>query len=385
MEWLKLLFETNGFPARWHCGVWTPAHGWTHIAADVLIWGAYVAIPVSLAVLVRRRDDVPFTRVFWLFVAFILCCGFTHLIDASIFWHPWYRLSGLMKVVTALVSWATVVALFRVIPAALELPGVLREKERLAAEVQRRVLVEARLEKLARELERSNADLDRFAASASHDLRAPLRGVRQLAEWVREDDAEALSEESRANLDMIVERVAHLDAMVAAMLAVARAGVHAGPSGAVDPREALQRVAESLGLAPEFELQVAPNVPALAGPSALVRQVFTNLVQNAVKHHDRGRGVITVTAGPVTPAGVDTPAMVELRVSDDGPGMSDVARVRAFDLFGKTGPHGEISGFGLPTVRRIVERMGGEVRIPPRSGARGATIVFTWPLAEASK
>lgn len=104
MELLSQLFDTSDFPARWTCGHWTELHGWTHIVSDVAIFLAYMAIPVVLAWFALRRPDFAFRPLFWLFCAFIFACGTVHLIEASIFWYPWYRLSALGKVVTALVS-----------------------------------------------------------------------------------------------------------------------------------------------------------------------------------------------------------------------------------------------------------------------------------------
>jgi PAS domain S-box-containing protein len=122
MRWaLEQLFSTAGFPARWVCGRWTPLHGWLHIAADMAVFSAYAAIPVALVYFVRKRRDVPFLPIFWLFAAFILACGVGHLVDASVFWRPHYRLLTGIKLFTAVVSWLTVVGLVRVIPKALAL------------------------------------------------------------------------------------------------------------------------------------------------------------------------------------------------------------------------------------------------------------------------
>ncbi len=115
------LFDPSGFPARWHCGTWAPAHGWLHILSDLSIWAAYFAIPVTLAYFMRRRDDLPFRSIFLLFAAFILLCGTTHLMEAIIFWWPAYRLAGVLKFLTAAVSWLTVFALIRVAPTLLSM------------------------------------------------------------------------------------------------------------------------------------------------------------------------------------------------------------------------------------------------------------------------
>jgi len=144
-EFFRNLFNTDGFPARWHCGIWSGGHGWLHIVSDLLVFGAYTAIPVTLAILAwKRHQDLLYSKIVWLFGAFIFACGLTHLIDASIFFHPWYRLSGTMKAITAIVSWATVITVIRVLPQALTLPGLPKVNRMLeeALQEQRRVTVE---------------------------------------------------------------------------------------------------------------------------------------------------------------------------------------------------------------------------------------------------
>lgn len=124
LDFLYSIFSAEGFPRRWDCGSgWreSPVVGWLHIVSDIGIWSAYFAIPCILVYFTWRRRDLPFRTIFWLFGAFILACGTTHLMDAIIFWWPGYRLAGVIKLATALVSWTTVVALVPVIPKALTL------------------------------------------------------------------------------------------------------------------------------------------------------------------------------------------------------------------------------------------------------------------------
>ncbi|XZE36276.1 PAS domain S-box protein [Pirellulaceae bacterium SH501] len=132
------LFDTSSFPARWYCGTWATDVGWLHIASDVGIFTAYFAIPCVLLFFMLRKKDLPFPKVIWLFATFIMACGFGHLIEASIFWWPVYRFSGLVKCFTAIISWVTVFALIRIMPAALRLPSaallasnLLKSQERL--------------------------------------------------------------------------------------------------------------------------------------------------------------------------------------------------------------------------------------------------------------
>src|SRR5207237_7613064 len=148
-DFLTHLFDASGFPPRWYCGSWTPGHGWLHILSDLGVWSAYVAIPCVLAYFVLRKKDVPFRSIFWLFGAFILACGTTHLMEAIIFWWPAYRLAAVIKLFTALVSWSTVIAIVPIIPQAM----TLRSPQELEKEIAERKKAEAALRVTQGELE----------------------------------------------------------------------------------------------------------------------------------------------------------------------------------------------------------------------------------------
>lgn len=156
--WINLLFDTRGFPPRFECGqAWTPFHGWTHIVSDALIFGAYMAIPIALAIcIVGRKEKTEINAVGWLFCLFIVCCGTGHIIESVIFFKPIYRLSALMKVVTAAVSWATVFALAPMIPKLLSLPGLETLNQRLRAENQERRQIERSLKRIVEIVNQSN-------------------------------------------------------------------------------------------------------------------------------------------------------------------------------------------------------------------------------------
>lgn len=156
---IQRLFDASGFMPRWQCGDWSPALGWLHIVSDSLIFVAYACIPLWLMVFVFKRRDIALKAVVWLFVAFILSCGLTHLLDASMFYYPAYRLLGVMKAITALVSLATVVALFRVMPTALALPGIAEAHKIAQREIERCKKAEDELVRTRDELESRGAML----------------------------------------------------------------------------------------------------------------------------------------------------------------------------------------------------------------------------------
>ncbi|MEQ9287416.1 MAG: TMF family protein [Cyclobacteriaceae bacterium] len=122
IEFITKMFDTSDWPPRWVCGKWSDFHGWLYISSDIMIWLAYFLIPVILIWFIQRKPNLPFLPVFYLFGAFILFCGATHILDALMFWWPSYRLSALVRLATAIVSMLTVFAMIRDLPKVLNLP-----------------------------------------------------------------------------------------------------------------------------------------------------------------------------------------------------------------------------------------------------------------------
>ncbi len=197
-DFLSKLFDTSGFPPRWRCGAWTPAHGWLNILSDLGVWLAYLAIPCVLGYFILRRKDFPFRLVFVLFGAFILACGSTHLMEAIIFWWPAYRLAGVIKLFTAVVSWWTVFALVPVIPVAL----AMRSPEELEREVVQRRRAEEALQRSHVELEERVRERTEALAVANRTLQGEI-GERKQAE-------EALQAAHRELEGRVAERTAEL-------------------------------------------------------------------------------------------------------------------------------------------------------------------------------
>ncbi|AXY73982.1 PAS domain S-box protein [Paraflavitalea soli] len=134
VEFFAGLLDTSDWPPRWHCGKWTEFHGWLYIISDLLVWSAYFAIPFFIIRYISRKHDARFIRLYFLFAGFILACGATHFLDVITFWFPVYRLSALVRAITAIFSWITVFYLIKVLPVAFSL----RSSHELEEEVEQR-------------------------------------------------------------------------------------------------------------------------------------------------------------------------------------------------------------------------------------------------------
>ena len=231
---------------------------------------------------------------------------------------------------------------------------------------------EIELRRQAQELERSNQELDDFAYIASHDLKTPLRGIDNLSKWIADDSASTLSEASREHLRKLRQRIARLDRLLDDLLQYSRAGHHLGDLLPIQTGPLVRSIVELLNPPPGFVVNVANGMPLLKTHKAPLELVFRNLIDNAIKHHDRAEGRIEVSA-------VVRLRFVEFTVRDDGPGISDDYHERVFRMFQTLKPRDETegSGIGLAVVKKVVERQGGQVTIESRG--RGATFRFTWP------
>jgi len=181
LDFFRKLGDSQAFMPRWVCGEWSELHGWMYIISDLIIFLAYMAIPVTMLIFVRKRwNDVPFKPVFWLYILFIFLCGMTHLIDAIIFYEPIYRINALVLVLTAVVSMITVGAMVFVLPKALaykspvQLSQIVDDK---TSQLQERII---ELNRLSKNLSRKKEQLEQFAYITSHNLRSPAANLHSL-------------------------------------------------------------------------------------------------------------------------------------------------------------------------------------------------------------
>lgn len=234
--------------------------------------------------------------------------------------------------------------------------------------------LELRLARQTRDLTRSNEELEQFAYVASHDLKAPLRGIDNLVTWIEEDLEGSLAGDTRTNMDLIKSRVRRLESLLDDLLAYSRAGRGDAPIDTVDTRRLVEELGELITPPSGFVIAADESLPTLRAARAPLMQALQNLMSNAIKHHDHPQD------GHIWVAAKDHGPTVEFIVCDDGPGIPEQYRERVFGMFQTLKPRDEVegSGMGLAIVRKLAEAQGGRVWLADRAEGRGLSVHVIW-------
>jgi light-regulated signal transduction histidine kinase (bacteriophytochrome) len=367
------------------CYEWNPAVIWLHVVSDAFITLAYYSIPLTLIYFVRKRKDLVFDWMFLCFAAFIVACGTTHLMEILNIWHPTYWLSGLIKAITAITSVITAILLVRLLPQALALRGP-QEWRKINEELQqeiseRRMAVDQvvglnrELQTQAAKLEEANKELETFAYSVSHDLRAPLRHIAGFVDLLREETPK-LTESGEHYLKVIGSSSRQMEALIENLLSFSRAGSTEMAQEWIDTAAVVERVREELSVETrhrKIEWKVGA-LPRVYVDGALFKQVWMNLLGNAVKY-TRQRETAEISIGCVEKKGE-----FEFSVQDNGAGFDMRYVDKLFGVFQRLHYKEEFdgTGIGLANVRRVIARHGGRTWAYGEVD-KGAAFFFTLP------
>lgn len=418
-------FDSEGFMPHGMCLLWRPDILWAHVVADAIIALAYFSIPAAIIYFARRRRNFPYVWVLYLFGAFIVWCGITHVASIWTFWVPAYGAQAAVKVVTAAVSMTTAIMLWPLMPKALRIPGVgeLQEKNvQLEREIADRVLAERQLHELTVSLEHRVAErtqeltnanthlkdeIERrrrgeeqlrkakaeaeganrskaiFLAGMSHELRSPLNAILGFAAMLDQIYPQGLDERQRKYVKNIETSGTLLLDLIERLLDLSMA-----ESGHVDVRLEPVNVAACLRkahtvLAPmalqsDVVLSLAEpegeSLVVMADPTRL-SQIIVNLGTNAIKYNRPGGRVdISVRIEADT---------VAIRIADTGVGIPADLHPQVFQPFNRlnqyrSGTHG--AGIGLALSKRLAEAMGAGLIFKSIEG-QGSVFELLFPLA----
>jgi signal transduction histidine kinase len=376
MSELLAAFSEPGFMPHGHCYLWTPDVLWVHVGSDALIAAAYFSIPVALVMLVRRREDLVFNWMFLLFGAFIFFCGLTHVFNIWTTWYPVYRLEGFVKLVTGVVSAATALLVWPLLPRVLRIPSAGQLHEANERYRQLNAELEQRVRERTEELEQRNTDLQSFSQFLSHELRQPLHtlalGIPVLEGATQRSDAE------RQTIERMHRAVFAMADQIEAQLSLAQASARELASERVDlgalARELVEEMESELRRS-DARVEIAMAMPPVTGDSRALRQLLRNLLENALKYRRADAAPRVRIEGESHPA---RPGFVRVRIQDNGRGFDSSDSERIFERFERA--HAEVrgSGIGLTLCRRIAERHGGSIAASGRAG-EGAIFELTLP------
>jgi len=262
------------------------------------------------------------------------------------------------------------VALIAVIEDIRQLKQIRTELEQRAGELEQ---VNSLLAITNAMLEKRNAELDQFAYVASHDLKAPLRAISNLSEWIEEDLGDQLPEDNQHQLSLLRNRVHRMEALINGLLEYSRVGRRERQIEEVDIRQMIEDAVDFVAPPESFTILLPEESSTIRTNRTALNQVFSNLISNAIKHHDRDDGTIQITSQ-------DQGSLMEFAVIDDGPGIDPQYHDKVFTIFQtlKSRDELESTGIGLSLVKKIVESEGGSIRLESELG-EGATFRFSWP------
>jgi signal transduction histidine kinase len=248
--------------------------------------------------------------------------------------------------------------------------------EQLTREVSERQKVEAQQAKLLETVEKTNEELKDFAYIISHDLKAPLRGISTLTEWIVNDYSDKLDEDGKEQMNLLSSRVDRMHNLIEGVLQYSRVGRVEEQHVPVNLNELVPEVIDMVSPPDNIEITIENELPTVKCEQTRIMQVFQNLLSNAIKYMDKPEGHIKINCR-------EDANSFEFSVSDNGPGIEEKYFKKIFQLFQTLSARDEFesTGVGLTVTKKIVELFGGRIWVESEPG-KGSTFFFTLPKQE---
>ncbi len=236
--------------------------------------------------------------------------------------------------------------------------------------------IEERQAELLQEVENVNHKLNDFAYIFSHELKAPLRGIRTLVEWIATDYADKLDEKGKEQINLLSDQVVRMHNLIDGILHYSRVEHIREEQTRVDLNKVVQDVIEMLKPPENVVIEVENELPTVLCEQTHIMQVFQNLLSNAVKYMDKPKGQVKVGC-------IEENGFWKFSVADNGPGVEKKYFEKIFEMFQTLLPRDEFetAGVGLSIVKKIVEMYGGRVWVESEVG-KGSVFFFTLPNQE---
>jgi signal transduction histidine kinase len=222
-------------------------------------------------------------------------------------------------------------------------------------------------------LQRKNKELDQFAHIVSHDMKAPLRGIDNVVSWIEEDHMHELTPKVKEYVGLIKSRIVRGENLIHGILSYSRVGRYEMEAEEVDLNVLLNELADSLPLRPGLQIIIQEELPVLNTHRVPLLQIFTNLMNNAIKYHDKQDGYIKIYFSEETDH-------YTFYIEDNGPGIAKNYHNKIFVIFQTLNGSDsfESTGVGLAIVKKILDDRNQKITVESEPG-KGSTFAFTWP------
>jgi signal transduction histidine kinase len=235
---------------------------------------------------------------------------------------------------------------------------------------------EKRLAKLIEDLQSVNKELKDFAYVVSHDLKAPLRAIKILADWLATDYTDKLGQNGKEQIDLLISRVDRMHKLIDGILQYSRIGRRKERPVYMDLNELIPKIIETLGHIGNIKIEVKNQLPTIFAEQSCIFQIFQNLLSNAVKYMDKPNGQIEVASS-------EQDGCWKFAVTDNGKGIEPKNFEKIFQIFQTLTPKDQMEsiGVGLTIVKKIVETYGGRIWVESQLGI-GSSFCFTLPKSK---
>ena len=222
-------------------------------------------------------------------------------------------------------------------------------------------------------LEKMNKELDQFAYVVSHDLKAPLRAIANLSQWIEEDLGPSIPEDIKKNMDTLRGRVHRMEALINGILSYSRSTRPKVEITSIDLEQLLKDIIAGLVVPAKFSVTIAHTMPVIHNNKVWIEQIFTNLISNAIKHNDKIEGKVEISYK-------DGGGYHQFAVTDNGPGIAEEYHEKVFTIFQTLEARDKVenTGVGLSIVKKIIEEQKGKIWIESQVG-HGTSFVFHLP------
>jgi signal transduction histidine kinase len=233
------------------------------------------------------------------------------------------------------------------------------------------VKINKQREELLLNLEKQNQVLNEYAHMVSHDLKAPLRSIDTLINWFIEDNQAMMNETNMKSLNLILSNVEKMDLLIKGILNYTAIDNKENQDRIIDLNILIKETLRTIHISEHVEITIKNQLPKVFGNDFRYKQLFQNLIQNAIKYNDKEK--ITVEIGTS-----DSDAQISFYIKDNGIGIPEQYQTRIFDIFSKLENNDPSSGIGLSIVKKIIDFYNGTIWLESQENI-GTTFYFTIP------